>query len=392
MLRRLLQHLVERTLVASEEVKEYGLGVDVFDRGPDFDPRTDTIVRVQARRLRAKLDDYYRGEGASDAVLLRVPKGRYVVECRAANAMQGGKGAGEGTHEAAASTGNTATLPGSGAPAIVVLPFVNLSGDVENDYLTDGLTDEITSRLASLRALRVVSRTSAFQFKGRNEDVRRIGADLGVQSALEGSVRKDGSRVRVTAQLVDVGTGFQLWSNAFDGELPGVFGLQEKTARSIVEVLSIRLGPGDTHRLQPAEPTAIEAYDLYLKGLACFYKASPEHLRMCVEFMERAIAIDAAYAPAYATMAEAYALWVTVGDLPAPPLIARAREAAQRALDIADLAEAHVQPKWFGWSARSCEGMCILERHQRRVAVATPQGSLQLPVIVRPVASSVMLK
>jgi TolB-like protein/Tfp pilus assembly protein PilF len=329
MLRRLLEYLVEHSLVGNDrELKEYTVGVDVFDRGTAFDPRIDTIVRAQVRRLRAKLDHYYRLEGAGDPLLLHVPKGRYLVECRAA----------PGARDAPV---NETRALATGAPAIVVLPFVNLSGDTTNDYFVDGLTDEITSALASVQALRVVSRTSAFQFRQRSDDIRNIGAELGVQSALEGSVRKDGQRVRVTAQLVDVTSGFQLWSHTFDGELPGVFGLQEKTARAIVQALRIRLTPGEREKLRPAEPASIEAYDLYLRGLACFYKASPEKLQASVEYMEAAIAIDPTYAPAYATMADAYALWATVGDRPAPRLIEQARAAAQRALELDDLAEAH---------------------------------------------------
>jgi serine/threonine-protein kinase len=324
-------------------------------RGPDFDPRTDTIVRVQARRLRLKLDDYYRHEGAGDAVRLCVPKGRYLVEFGAAPESQEPR---VGPTLTIAPAAEAAPAGRDSPPATVVLPFVNLSGDEENDYFTDGLTDEITSRLATVQDLRVVSRTSAFQFKGRSDDVRRIGADLGVQTALEGSVRKDGPRVRVAAQLVDVGTGFHLWSHAFDGELPGVFGLQERIAGSIADALRVRVGPLERQRFRPAEPASIEVYDLHLKGLACFYRGTPYDLRACVEYMERATAIDAGYAPAHAAMAEACALGTTLSYLPAPQLLARAREAAQRALALDDLAEAHAAMGtvlWLEWQFGAAE-------------------------------------
>ena len=147
-----------------------------------------------------------------------------------------------------------------GPSAIVVLPFLNLSGDVENEYFTDGLTDEITSRLACVPALRVVARTSAFQFKGRSDDVRKIGRDLGVQTALVGSVRRDGELVRVTTQLIGVADGVHLWSHIYDGELPGVFGLQEKATQLIVAALQIRLVAGEHDRLRPPEQASMEAY------------------------------------------------------------------------------------------------------------------------------------
>ena len=342
MLRRLLQYLAAHTLDGSDRaLKEYGVGVDVFDRGSDFDPRIDTIVRVQARRLRAKLDDYYRREGISDSIVITVPKGRYAIEYEAAPAV-GGSPLEESSRFSQPPEKLDSEAAARGTPAaIVVLPFLNLSGDVENEYFTDGLTDEITSRLACVPALRVVARTSAFQFKGRNDDVRKIGRDLGVQTALEGSVRRDGERIRVTAQLIDVADGFHLWSHIYDGELPGVFGLQEKTTRAIVEALQVRLAAGDHDRLRASEPASMEAYDLYLRGLSAFYKATVDDLRACIQYAERAIGLDRNYAAAHALIAEAYLLWATLGDRPAPGLLERARRSAQHALELDDVAEAH---------------------------------------------------
>jgi serine/threonine-protein kinase len=344
MLRRLLQYLTEKALQGVDShVKEYGIGVDVFDRGSDFDPRTDTIVRAQVRRLRAKLVDYYGREGAGDPIVVRVPKGRYTIACEAVSPtipaeFAASRQSSPSLTEAAIDGAQAAR---GGTSAIVVLPFLNLSGDDENEYFTDGLTDEITSRLAAVAALRVVARTSAFQFKGRSDDVRKIGRDLGVQTVLEGSVRRDGERIRVTAQLIDVADGFHLWSHIYDGELPGVFGLQEKTTRSIVEALRIRLAAEDHDRLRPSAPSSLQAYDLYLKALSAFYKATGPHLEACLRDLERAMALDPDFAAAHALVAEACLLWSTVGDRPAPHLINRARQAAHRALELQDVAEAH---------------------------------------------------
>jgi hypothetical protein len=170
-LSRLLRYLVERTLDGhAEELKEYAVGVEVFGRGTSFDPRTDTIVRVQARRLRSRLQDYYRAEGVDDPIVVDVPKGRYLVKFRLT-----------GTARAA---GEAAAAAGASAPSIVVLPFANLSGDPANEYFSDGLTEEIISGLAGRVGPARRRADVAFQFKGRAADIRQIGRELGVRAAL----------------------------------------------------------------------------------------------------------------------------------------------------------------------------------------------------------------
>ena len=326
MLRRLLQYLAEHTLEGRErQLKEYAIGVDVFRRGEAFDPRTDTIVRVQARRLRLKVAEYYAGEGQHDPIVIQLQKGRYGVRWRLARPA-------EAVPDRPAETR---------LPSIVVLPFANLTGNGDDEYLSDGLTEEIISTLASLPALRVVARTSAFQFKGRSDDIRKIGRELGVQTALEGSVRKDGQRIPVTAQLINVADGFHLWSHIYEGELPGVFALQETTTRAIVDALRLRLTAGERERLRPQQPVSVDAYELYLKGLFFLNKAAAADLETSVHYMERAVAVDPTYAAAHAGIAMACLAWATQGDHPAPDLAERARQAATRAIEVGDVAEAH---------------------------------------------------
>jgi serine/threonine-protein kinase len=341
-LSRLLEYLVDHTLRGNvSELKEYAVGVDVFNRGDAFDPRTDTIVRVQARRLRLKLAEYYERDGQGDAIVIELHKGHYAVSWRIAQLPAEelpAITAGLPVRMAAAADESQAE---TGPPSIVVLPFANLTGDADDEYLADGLTEEIISTLASVPRLRVVARTSAFQFKGRNEDIRKIGRELGVQTALEGSVRKDRRRIRVTAQLIDMADGFHLWSHIYEGALPGVFKLQEDTTRAIVEALRIRLSAGEQERLRRQQPASVEAYELYLKGLYFFNKATPADLETSIQYMESALALDPQFAAAYAGMAETYALWSTLGDRPAPQLWQQARAAAQHALELEDLAEAH---------------------------------------------------
>ena len=327
MLRRLLQHLVEQSLGGAQELKEYAVGVDVFDRGPEFDPRTDTIVRVQARRLRAKLDEYYRGDGATDPVLITLPKGRYLVECRPMSAS------------AERPAGSTPAP--EERPSIVVLPFVNLNADSETEFLTDGLTEELIGTLGSVAELKVVARTSAFHFKGRTDDIRKIGQELGVRTALEGSVRLHRQRMRVMAQLIDLASGLHLWSETFDRTLGEVFDLQEEIARAIVDALRVRLTPDQRTSLRPAPPQDFDAYDLYLKGRYYFHRLTPADLRKSIEHLQRAVALAPGYASAHAALADSYvALAGMQIDAPQSHFVS-ARDAAQRALALGPSAEAH---------------------------------------------------
>jgi TolB-like protein/tetratricopeptide (TPR) repeat protein len=327
-LSRLLRYLVERTADGQpEDLKEYTVGVEVFGRGASFDPRTDTIVRVQARRLRSRLQDYYRDEGASDLLVLDVPKGGYAVRWQQCDApVAAPPPAGE----------TPAQQQLASEPSIVVLPFANLSGDPDNEYFSDGLTEEIISGLAAVPDVRVVARTSAFQFKGRAGDIRTIGRDLGVRAALEGSVRRAGQRVRATVQLIDVACGFHLWSETFDRELTDVFGIQDDITRAIVDALRLRLTatgaatPGDV----PPAPKP-EAYEWYLKGRFFYHKATPRSLEKSVRCMERAIACDARFAAAFAGLADAYTTWMSLAvEEPLAELLAKARQAAETALQI----------------------------------------------------------
>ena len=331
MLGRLLQHLVECAVEGrTDRLKEYSIGVDVFDRGASFDPRTDTIVRVQARRLRTRLEDYYRCEGGEDQIVLELPKGRYAVHWNLRAAVP--------APDADPGPIAAGLADGYAGASIVVLPFADLS-DGDNDYFSDGLTEEIISGLAAVRDLRVVARTSAFQFKGRCGDIRKIGRELGVGTAVEGSVRKEGSAVRVAVQLINVADGFHLWSQVFEHELTGVLRIQEAITRAVVEGLSLRLAPARSR----SETTVPEAYEWYLKGRYFFHKVTLEGTRKSVECMQAAIAADRGYAAAHAGLADAYLLWMTLAADDAPlTLLPKARRAAETALHLdSGSAEAH---------------------------------------------------
>ena len=190
--------------------------------------------------------------------------------------------------------------------ALAVLPFANMSGDPDNEYFSDGITDDIISALTQVRGLRVAARASAFSYKGKNETLAAIGHTLGVTSVLQGSVRRAGNRVRVTAQLMNARDGFQLWSERFDRDLDDIFAIQDEIARNIVQRLELTLGIKQTTALVARPTEDLAAYELYLRGREAVQQRTPPSMRRGLEFFEQAIVRDPAYARAHLGMAEAY--------------------------------------------------------------------------------------
>jgi serine/threonine-protein kinase len=236
------------------------------------------------------------------------------------------------------------TSGGGSSPfhSIAVLPFVNLSADVENEYFSDGLTEELINVLTQVPGLRVVSRTSAFEFKGRAESIRRIGEQLGVTTVLEGSVRKSGDRLRITAQFVNAADGYHLWSERFDRRMQDVFDVQEEIAASIAKMLKPTLSRQVAERLVKRYGGNLEAYHLYLKGRYYANKRSAEGFQKAVENFNGSLAEDASYAPAHAGLADCYIYEASWGLAPPAEAWSRAATAARCALQIDDgLAEAH---------------------------------------------------
>jgi TolB-like protein/lipopolysaccharide biosynthesis regulator YciM len=235
-------------------------------------------------------------------------------------------------------TGVTAdpSLGSSTAPAaksIAVLPFVNMSGDPQNEYFSDGISEEILNVLARVPELSVAARTSSFQFKGEKRDVAQIAAQLKVRMVLEGSVRKQAERVRVTAQLIDASTGYHLWSETYDRDLKDIFAIQDEIARAIGHELKVRvLGQSDGGQTVSGT-TNVEAHDLYLKGLTLWRMRDEDDLFAAIDAFEQAIAIDAEFADAWAGLALTYAVLDDYTNrMPAAEIRLRALDAAQRAM------------------------------------------------------------
>jgi len=235
--------------------------------------------------------------------------------------------------------------PGSsGDPArsIAVLPFVNIGADPNNEPFSDGMSEELITALAKVEGLRVTARTSAFSFKGKEVDVREIGNKLNVGYVLEGSVRRAGPRLRVSAQLINATTGYHLWSDEYDRDAGDVFAVQDEITRAIVGALRLKLsGAANAALVKPATGNA-EAHDLYLQGRYFFAKRDSTSLRKAQDYFERAIADDPSYALAYAGLSDAYSHRAVFGYVPPHDIHAKAKQAVLRALALdSTLVEAH---------------------------------------------------
>jgi TolB-like protein/Tfp pilus assembly protein PilF len=227
-------------------------------------------------------------------------------------------------------------------PSIAVLPFTNLSADKEQEYFCDGMAEEIINALSQVEDLRVVARTSAFSFRGKEIDIREIGRKLSVETLLEGSVRKAGNRVRITAQLINVGDGYHLWSERFDRDLADVFAIQDEISLAIVDKLKVKLLGDEKAKILKRYTQNLEAYELYLKGRYHWNRRTPDALKKAMAHFEQVIQKDPDYALAYAGLADCYSMLAQVYVLPPKEAFPKAKALASKALQIDEtLAEAH---------------------------------------------------
>jgi serine/threonine protein kinase/tetratricopeptide (TPR) repeat protein len=265
------------------------------------------------------------------------------------------------------STHRSRPLFSSAAPetSIAVLPFINMSADVENEFFVDGITEEIINALSQIENLRVAARSSAFSFKGKQVALQVIGGRLNVRTVLEGSVRRAGNRLRVSAQLVNVADGYQLWSERYDREMRDIFEIQDEIARSIAQRLKVTL---KTDR-QPSERAGtenIEAYQFYLKGRVLLYRRGL-HIRGAVQCFARAVTLDSEYALAWAGLADAHSMLGLFGFERPEATMPQAKEAATRAVALdSSLAEAHCALAMvyllydWEWTKAESEFVCAL--------------------------------
>ena len=258
--------------------------------------------------------------------------------------------------------------------SIAVMPLTNMNSDSEQDYFSDGLAEELINALAGLGGLRVASRTSAFRFRGRELDIREIGRQLNVETILEGSVRRAGKRLRVTAQLIDTSNGYYLWSQRYDRELEDVFAIQDEITESIVKMLKPTL-LGDHKPLSERHTENLEAFELYLKGRYLWQQRTQKGLRAGIECFQDAIELDCNYALAHCGIADSFSILRVYGYVSVAEGKTRAEIAARRALELnAGLAEAHFSMALFTFSFT--EDWPSAEESLRRAVQIAPQNSL----------------
>jgi TolB-like protein/Flp pilus assembly protein TadD len=360
---RFLRYAAIETLEGrGERVKEYTVAVEVFGRPSSYDPQVDSLVRVQASLLRSRLEQYYSSDGRDEPVILQIPKGGYQVNfirASPASVVNGhspaalvaepterharfGKVAGIAAvliviaavsiwlpshpHQTA-----NVSVP---APSIAVLPFVDMSPGGDHSFLGDGIADELIHSVGEIPGLRVVARTSAFQYRSKEQDIRRIGRELNVSYIVEGSVRREKSTLRVTAEMINAATGYQTWSAAYERTLDDLLPVEQEIAQAIAASLRTRNFETAARSGAPAP----EAYRHYMTGNYWRVEPTVDHLYRARDEYAAAIAADPAYAPAHAGLAECLArlcFTEVVGGV--PDLIARARESAHKAVELDDL-------------------------------------------------------
>ncbi|HEU0207703.1 MAG TPA: tetratricopeptide repeat protein [Candidatus Udaeobacter sp.] len=273
-----------------------------------------------------------------------------------------------------------ANVPGK---SIAVLPLLNESGDPKDEYFSDGLSEELISALAQISGLKVIGRSSSFRFKDRTEEPKVIGEKLGVSTLLEGTVRKQGDRVRIVAELISAADGIELWTRTFDRELKDIFAVQQEIARAVAESLRITL-LGPQEKPTQMATNSVEAHNAYLQGHFHRQRGNVEDYRKAITYFDRAIELDPNYALAYAERAEA---WTVIGDLTGerPTAYPKARSDAEKAVAIAPgLAEAHAALGWVLAFAewKFAEGLSELQRAKELSPTNPTANDLLARVIV----------
>jgi serine/threonine-protein kinase len=353
-LTRFLQFAVESLISgATDQLKESVLGRVVFDRGSSFDPRTDSIVRVDSQRLRRKLAEYYNNDGRNDRVMVTFQAGSYIP---LVSYVEGGLLPPKGGE----------WLMGSKlSPQIIaVLPFDNLSPDWEQDYFCEGITDDIIHSLSGIPGLRVIGHTSAFALQRATHDVREAGRRVGAGTIVDGSVRKYGDDLRIFAEIIDAETGHVSWAETYDRTLGDIFSIQAEIAEAVARVLQMTLAPTVSRRLVQSAPN-MDAYTMYLRGRHAWNRMSGEGFGIAIDLFEQCTLLYPTYAAAHAGLADAYASLALWGVLRPRDVLPKAEQAAQRALQLDPLlaqgySSSAVCAAFFHWKWE--EGIALARR------------------------------
>jgi serine/threonine-protein kinase len=393
-LQRFLKFAVECALEGTvDRLKESLLGRFVFDRGSKYDPRTDSIVRVESQRMRKKLREYYEVEGQADPVSIVFKAGSYVPTFVYLTSVDDRRRQTPG-EEPEARLLNRQT--------VAVLPLSNLSADPEQEYFCDGITDDIIYALSRIPGLNVIGHTSVFALKGAAEDIREIGTRLGAGTIVDGSIRKSGNRLKIFAEILDVASGEVRWAETYARTLDGLFTLEEEIAQAVARALQVTLASSASSWVTRGAPN-MGAYLLYLQGRYTWNRMSADGYRTAAEIFERAISLFPEYAPPYAGLADAYLCLALWGHERPCEVFPKAQRSALQALNLNSfLPHAHsalaaatalYEWKWeegAGLARRAIElepsysfgqqiyGWCLLARGESDQAVACFERSVAL--------------
>src|SRR6478672_2173473 len=282
---RFLEYLVNETLAGrGGQLKGYNVALEVFDRPETFDPPVDPLVRIEAARLREKLREYYGTDGQGDPIHIDLPKGTYTPQIEFRH---------EGVPQLARRTAPPTQEPSSTVPAVAVLPFDDLSAGQNLGYLGDGVAEDIITVLSRFPDLAVVARSSSLAYKGKAVDIRQVGKELGVGYVVEGSVRKDGDKIRIVSQLIDTKTGEHVWAERFDRSGSDPWALQDEVTGMIVSAITGEKGAlkqGQYRQAWGKDATTLEEYDYYLRGHEQYVKFTKEGIERSGEIWREGLA------------------------------------------------------------------------------------------------------
>ena len=388
-----LRLIVEHALAGRfDDLRERMIGAEMFGRPIDYDTANDAVVRVKATEVRKKLAQYYRELTKPPIVRIDIPSGTYVPKFHWDSPAESASSDPQATSllpetssippeqkqlssqqnslPAVTPEQNRRILPrwlvvaavlfllaimgyitfkayskwaavNRDIHSIAILPLQNLSGDPQQDYFADGMTDELITDLGQVSALRVISRTSVMTYKGTNKKLPEIARELGVDAVVEGSVIREGKQVRITAQLIDAKTDRHIWAHSYVRDVTSVLALQGEVAQAIADEVSVKMTPQEQARLTRVRPINAEAQDLYLLGVHMLNAGEP---RKAVDYLQQSIAKDAGFAPAHAALANAYGWLGEAGWLPYSEAFVRQKEEASKAIELDDaLPEGHAE-------------------------------------------------
>lgn len=322
---RFLDYLVTYSLNnETEHLKGYTIALEVFDKDVDFDPSVDSIVRVEATRIRNKLREYYDSEGAADEIRIHFRKGSYKLDFTVSAQSDEDDNVEHSPYPEVVTS----------KPSLVVLPFVSISADNSRDYFADGITCSLISLLSRLSGLFIISRQSSFAYKDTVKTSTEIARELGVQFLLEGSIQHAGDRVRIAANLVTAKDSTHIWSERYDRDLTDIFTLQDELTQQIANALQVQLTKQEDKIFGLKATNSIEAHDTLLRGMSTYLNYSPQTTKDSIELFYKVLELDADYVAANAWLARALSfMWAMNWDRSAS-VLEDAYHYAQRALEL----------------------------------------------------------